>query len=40
MQDAFETERELIKIMKESHEKYPSTLQEDVKEVVNTIFDL
>ena len=39
MDEAFETEKELIKIMKDSHEKYPSTLQEDLKEVVNTIYD-
>ena len=26
MQEAFEIEKELIKVMKESHEKYPSNL--------------
>ena len=39
MQEAFETEKELLKIMKESHEKYQSNLNEDTKEIVNTIFD-
>jgi len=39
MQEAFETEKELLKIMKESHEKYQSNLDEDTKEIVNTIFD-
>lgn len=40
MNEAFEIEKELIKVMKESHEKYPSNLQEDLKEITNNIFDL
>ncbi len=40
MQEAFETEKELIKVMKESHQKHPSNLQEDLKDITNNIFDL
>lgn len=40
MQEAFEIEKDLIKIMKESHEKFNCNLDEDLKGIVNTIFDL
>ena len=39
MDEAFQTEKELIKIMKESYEKFEITTQPDIKEIVEQIFD-